>query len=268
MGRLQELLSELKRYLLVWSDMLSQLLCSAPLSTRASVWHSAPPSPVLSLSMIVYYMIMIITIFMMTFTMLTILTILITMIRPGLSLHACTGSLSPRDRCKAEIITTTNYHCHCFVTLWHPHLVIILITITCSGCKAPDDQLVFPSRVPGLLARNYSPPLLLAPWDYSEKYHFHNVWMGWGQSCKMSQIWQIYLCKKWKVGGKNMGKQAALLNWSLIGNISVTNVNSVYKISHICAGFSIFDLCKKNWHFATLQELALEGKEWPCFPLY
>ena len=38
-----------------------------------------------------------------------------------------------------------------------------------------------------------------------------------------------------------MGKQAVLLNWVLFGYISVTNVNSVFKISDMFAG--IFNFC-------------------------
>ena len=41
--------------------------------------------------------------------------------------------------------------------------------------------------------------------------------------------------------GKNMGKQALLFDWVLFGHISETNVNSVFKISYICAG--IFNFC-------------------------
>ena len=71
-----------------------------------------------------------------------------------------------------------------------------------------------------------------------------------------------YICVLLESWGKNIGKQAVLLNWALFGHISVTKVNSVFKISHICAG--IVNICSLEVH--RFSAIIVQFK--PCVKIY
>ena len=60
-------------------------------------------------------------------------------------------------------------------------------------------RFIFTPR--SLAPLTHSPILSLTPSLWPRPHKFWKYCYGWGQSCKMSQIWQIYLCKNIKKFG-------------------------------------------------------------------